>query len=279
MTTPDAGRLQRALTDGGRKRIEQIDTFASIDSTNTWLKSQPPPTPGNVRIAVADHQTAGRGRRERAWVSAPGCSLCLSLAYTFRNAPDLLPPLTLAVGVAAANALASIGLDAVRLKWPNDLLVHERKLGGILVESRVARQGPRTSVTVIAGIGLNLNVPDAVAGAVDSGWAAGPVGLDACGVLVPERDELAAVLVDATIDAMSLYDERGLGPFERDFSSIDFLLDKAVIVETPEGEYAGVAAGIERDGALLLRRNDRVRRIFSGSVRIDGRRQNGRRAV
>ena len=279
MTKPDADRLRRALSAATRDRIERIDTFASIDSTNSWLKSQVPPQPGNVTVAIADHQTAGRGRHDREWLSAPGCSLCLSLAYTFNDAPELLPPLTLAVGVAAADALAGIGVDRVRLKWPNDLLVAGAKLGGILVESRVSRHGTETAVTVVAGIGINLSVPDDVADAVDSAWAHGPVGLDTWGVGLPVRDGLAAMLVDAIVAAMRTYDAHGLEPFEKAFVDIDWLMGRGIVVETPDGEIAGVGAGIERDGSLLLRSNDRVHRIFSGSIRIDDRDQDERQAL
>lgn len=269
MTAPDAGELRRSLTGATPDRLERVNAFASIDSTNSWLQSQAPPQPGNVAVAVADHQTAGRGRHDRQWLSAPGCSLCLSLAYTFSRAPELLPPLTLAVGVATADALASIGIDRVRLKWPNDLLIDGRKLGGILIESQARRSGSGTAITIIAGIGINLSVPDDVAAAVDSGWAQGPVGLDASGVELPSRDVIAAKLVDAIVDALVLYDARGLAPFEEAFEKIDWLLGRSIVVETPDGDMAGIAAGIARDGALLLRRNDRVQRIISGSIRID----------
>ena len=278
MTTPDVDRLRRSLTDATSERIERIDAFESIDSTNSWLKQQPAPQSGNVAVAVADHQTAGRGRPDRAWLSAPGCSLCLSLADTFRDPPDLLPPLTLAVGVATANSLASFGISEVRLKWPNDLLVDGAKLGGILVESRVSRNESATSITVIAGIGINLAVPQYIADEVDSAWAQGPVGLESCGAELPGRDELAARLVDAFVDAMSLYDARGLAPFEQEFVRIDWLLGRPIVVNTPEGEIAGVAAGIERDGSLLLQRQDRVHRIFSGSIRIADRPRHEQRA-
>lgn len=279
MTKPDADSVQRSLETATREKLERIDTFESIDSTNSWLKAQAPPEPGKVAVAIADHQTAGRGRQDRKWLSAPGCGLCLSLAYTFKDAPELLPPLTLAVGVATADALAGIGVDRVRLKWPNDLLVAGAKLGGILIESRVSRRGPETAVTVIAGLGINLSVPDDVADAIDSAWAHGPAGLDSWGVGLPVRDGLAAMLIDAIAEAMQVYDAHGLQPFEKAFIEIDWLMGRAIVVETPDGEVAGVGAGIERDGALLLRRNDRVHRIFSGSIRIDDRNLDERQVV
>lgn len=279
MTRPDADRVQRLLSATAQQRIERINAFERIDSTNRWLKEQAAPQPGRIAVAIADHQTAGRGRHDREWLSAPGSSLCMSLAYTFRRPPHLLPPLTLAVGVATADVLAGMGSDRVRLKWPNDLLVDGRKLGGILVESQVGRRDSESAVTVVAGIGINLSVPDTVAGDIYSGWAHGPAGLDTCGAGLRERDELAAMLVGAVGDAMSLYDEQGLAPFEQAFVELDWLLGRAIIVETPDGEINGVAAGIDRDGSLLLQCQDRVQRIFTGSIRIADREHNAQQAV
>ena len=279
MTRPDVDRLRRSLSPASRRRIERIDAFASIDSTNTWLTARPPPQPGAAAVAIAGHQTAGRGRRERRWVSSPGSSLCLSLAYTFCELPARLPPLTLAIGVATAGALERLGIEGVRVKWPNDLLLGRRKLGGILVESRILNADPQPAVTVIAGIGINLEMPRLLADAIDSDWDAGPVGLDACGVELPGRDVLAAALIDAIVDAMLRFDAEGLPPFATMFARLDGLAGCVIVAETPDGTLQGVADGIDNDGALRLVQRDGVRRIVSGSIRIDDKRVDAKRAV
>ncbi|MCH7981672.1 MAG: biotin--[acetyl-CoA-carboxylase] ligase, partial [Proteobacteria bacterium] len=138
MTRLDAAKIKRSLTASTARHIHCIEVFSKINSTNTYLKGQLPPPSGQFRIAIAEHQTAGRGRHGRQWISTPGGSLCLSLAYRFpQSSPGFseLYALTLALGIAVADALSGIGVAEVKLKWPNDLLVGDAKLGGILTET------------------------------------------------------------------------------------------------------------------------------------------------
>ena len=109
MTELDAATIRQSLSAAAN--LEHIEVFARIDSTNTYLMDQPAPMPGHFRVAIADHQTAGRGRRDRSWISEPGKSLCLSLSYRFVETPPDLPALTLALGVGVAECLTGIGQD------------------------------------------------------------------------------------------------------------------------------------------------------------------------
>ena len=127
MSSIDATTIHDSLDRDVAARMDQLDVFDEIDSTNSYLLQQPAPGPGRHRVAVADHQTAGRGRHSREWISAPGSSLCLSVAYTFDGQPENLPGLTLAIGVAARDALSVAGVDNVLLKWPNDLVADDGK--------------------------------------------------------------------------------------------------------------------------------------------------------
>ena len=89
----DAKLIRSLLSAGPKAGLDQIEWFASIASTNTYLLGQPPPPAGRCRIAIADHQTAGRGRHFRRWVSPPGSGLCLSFAYTFSEGDNPTCPL------------------------------------------------------------------------------------------------------------------------------------------------------------------------------------------
>ena len=103
MTRSETDTVQDALSSGAADRLHALDVFDTVPSTNTWLIDQSPPEPGQYRVAIADHQTAGRGRHSNRWHSAPESSLCLSMSYTFLNTPQNLPPLTLALGVSVAE--------------------------------------------------------------------------------------------------------------------------------------------------------------------------------
>jgi BirA family biotin operon repressor/biotin-[acetyl-CoA-carboxylase] ligase len=100
MSKLDLAAVQRPLTQLANSRLEKIEAFSSIASTNTYLLTQAAPAAGQYRVAVADHQTSGRGRHYRRWISAPGAGLCLSFSFTFAAMPEQLPALTLAIGVA-----------------------------------------------------------------------------------------------------------------------------------------------------------------------------------
>ncbi|MBT8099931.1 MAG: biotin--[acetyl-CoA-carboxylase] ligase [Gammaproteobacteria bacterium] len=264
MTIPDSDRIRSSLTATVAQRLDDIDCFGAIDSTNSWLMQQPAPKPGRMRLAVVDHQTAGRGRHGRTWRSAAGNSLCMSLSFTFDREPESLPSLTLAVGVAVAEALGGFGLPGVMLKWPNDLLVDNAKLGGILTESRLLGGG---HANVVTGVGINMKLTPDLDDAIQSDWNFGATGLDSFGLGNIVRDELAGAIVNSLSDALDLFEGQGIQAFERRFESMDWLRGQQVIVESSDGIEHGVANGIASDGALLLQQDGGPRRIIAGTVR------------
>jgi BirA family biotin operon repressor/biotin-[acetyl-CoA-carboxylase] ligase len=129
-------------------------------STNAVLLSEISDRPA---LLAAEGQTAGRGRRGRKWRSAPGAGATFSIRRQLRCEQRRLPGLSVAVGIAAARALRGLGARGVAVKWPNDLIVSRRKLGGILIETRPhPRSGAGPSAAdgsmVIVGIGINCRV-------------------------------------------------------------------------------------------------------------------------
>lgn len=269
MTTLDATLIRESLGPRAAACLERFEAFAEIDSTNTFLKNEAPPAHGNIHVAIADHQTAGRGRRERHWVSAPGDSLCLSMCYAFRRPPDNLPAVTLAIGVGVAQALKTIGVDGIGLKWPNDLMVGDRKLGGILTETQF--RGAE-EVSVVTGIGLNVARVEKIAADSKSGtsdhpdWAPRAIGLASVLPEVPQREVLAGALISAMFDTFVAYDFEGIERFVEEFGEFDWLANKRVEVEGPSGTIEGIAKGIDAAGALLVEDESEVQKIISGSV-------------
>ena len=242
-----------------------MEVFTEIDSTNTYLMQQPEPFPGQVRVAVTDNQTAGRGRRGRTWQSPAGSGLCLSMAYSFTSSPANFPALTLAIGLGAIGALQSLGVEGVQLKWPNDLILMNGKLGGILTEAQAQSTG---AVTVVTGIGLNVDLsehPDLV---VEAEWARRIVDLKSQVDDLPARNDIAASLIIALSDILVDYDSAGFARFSRPWRSYDWLLGKAVTIDTANKQISGIAAGVADDGALLVDTNTSGRqRVTSGTVR------------
>lgn len=261
MTAAGASRVAACLDDDVARRIVRLETFPSIDSTNTYLMEIGAPPPGRWHVAMADEQTGGRGRAGHAWQSASGGGLWMSAAYTFESAPRGLSALTLALGAIVAAELESLGLERIRLKWPNDLIVGRRKLGGILVESMA---GGRTAV---CGIGINLDTPRLY----EDAQALEPIGLKALMATPPDRDALAARLLDGIIRGMPVFAAEGLAAFRSRWIGYDWLLGREVTVTGVDPELSGIASGIDEDGALRIRDGAVEHRVVSGTVRPTGR--------
>ena len=149
----DAAKIRGQLPRAVRERLHAIETAWSIPSTNTELLGRPFPRAGTGEVLLAEYQTAGKGRRGRSWMAPPGGAICLSLSWTFPTVSQDLGALGLVIGVCALRALRALGLEGAELKWPNDLLLHSRKLGGVLIELRAEASGP---ACVVIGIGLNV---------------------------------------------------------------------------------------------------------------------------
>ena len=267
MNSIDAAAIRDALSPASVATMAQLDVFPEIDSTNAWLMAQPVPATGMHRVAVADHQTAGRGRGGKRWLSAPGSSLCLSIAHTFRETPDNMAALTLAVGVAAVHALRDAGADGIRLKWPNDIVAGDGKLGGMLAESHYRSEG---NPAVVIGIGINLELPPDILASVDPGWAQTPADLTSILGRRVSKESLYAAMIDHIVDALLTFEQRGFGAFVDTWRRYDWLHGRAITIEQPGGTISGTASGIDGDGALLVQQAAATRRVISGSIRVDG---------
>lgn len=264
MNTLDAESIRKPITGVPGARLDILEVFSEIESTNSYLLDQPAPPPGRFRVALADHQTAGRGRRDRIWQSPPSSGLCLSMAYTFQRVPDMLPGLTLALGIGVVEALQRLGVGGISLKWPNDIMALDRKLGGILTEARNGDNG----VTVVAGIGVNVHLPDSMRTLDDTALKTGIVDLKECTANPPSREKLSVVVIESLFDCMVRFESDGFARFQDEWRKYDWLLDKQIVVDKPDGPLSGIADGVNDDGALIIR-TDRDRRcIITGSVTI-----------
>ena len=262
----DAAAIGARLSPAVRERLRSLDVVWSIGSTNTALLSRAYPPNGSTEVMLAEYQTAGRGRRGRVWLAPPGGAICLSLSWTFRDVPEDLGALGLVIGVCELRALRSLGLAEGRLKWPNDVLVNDRKLGGILLELRAESGGP---ACVVIGIGLNvaLGAP-LLAKIAETGIAA--TDLVTAGLPEPARNTVAAALVDACIRGLLDFERDGLRPFIEDWRSADALQGRMVDVKGATGAVTkGLARGVDLHGALLVETLDEgLRKFVSGDVTV-----------
>ena len=239
--------------------VFHICHLSIVDSTNNYLKSLVDAPEGTC--ITADQQTAGRGRQNRHWHSAPGEGLYLSLLLRPTKGLTNLPLLSLTAAIAVAETFLAIGLEKIDIKWPNDLLCGERKICGILVETSGLNQ--EGSPRVIVGIGVNLN------------QRAFPPPLDETATsLRIERGESMAVetfrdlLLDRFAEWYDCWLEGGRETILARWRRLSsYAYGREVSVKLESESLTGVTAGLTRDGALLVRTPDgTLRTILAGEV-------------
>jgi BirA family biotin operon repressor/biotin-[acetyl-CoA-carboxylase] ligase len=234
-------------------------------STNSDLLVSGPPPPGLMDVLIAEYQASGRGRRGRSWLAPLASGLCLSASWSFEGLPAEISALGLVAGVAVADALDSLQVPDVMLKWPNDLWIDGRKLGGILIEMRAETAGP---AFVVIGIGINVDLPEAVARNIEQ-QGVPPIDLrTACRQGSPSRTLLAARVIIELSQAMRQFVDEGFGPFMERWRRRDALCGQLVSVLQSDSIAEGRAQGIADDGALLVATPSGVCRQLSGDVTI-----------
>jgi len=235
-----------------------VEVVRETGSTNADLMARAAQLDAPL-LLVAENQTAGRGRAGRSWLSSPEGSLTFSLAWRFGGGPQALSGLPLAIGVALAETLGTLG-QHVQLKWPNDLLKDGDKLAGILVETQSA---PGGGVWCVIGIGLNLLMPDEMEA---------QLGRSAAGVpwlARMERDELMAALLDGLAAALREFTAHGFAAFSARWNlrhawqgQTVILLDNGAVL------HEGRAAGVDDSGRLLLDTDAGRIAILAGDVSL-----------
>lgn len=243
----------------GRFTIIALD---ACDSTSSELLRRADQGAPAGTVVVADRQTAGRGRRGRNWLSAPAASLTFSLLWRFGGPPARLSGLSLAVGVALARGLESLGARGIRLKWPNDVLLAVdddfAKLAGILVELATDRLG----TLAVIGVGLNLQAPldDLLQPAT---------GLDQSLMPLPDRHLVLAAILRELGRVLDAFAVDGFSGAKMDWQQRHAWQGLAVRLVADDGTGVdGVCEGVDDDGALLLATAAGVRRILSGDVSL-----------
>lgn len=254
----DRDRLIQAL--GEDASAFALDLRAQCTSTNAELMAAAPTADGRVRVLVAEHQSAGRGRRARAWLAWPGASLTFSTRWRFGAHSAAPGGLSLVVGLAVVEALEACAVPGLELKWPNDLQIHGRKLGGILVElSRCGRD-----LDAVIGIGLNLSFP-AGASVPDRSDV---ISLADVMTPLPDPAELLAQLLRAQRRLFAVYDQAGFSPFVGAWNQRNAYADLPVdLLGEPEA-VSGICLGVDEDGALRVRTEQGERRILAGDVSL-----------
>jgi len=224
--------------------MRRILRFDSIDSTQRAAAGEPLGT-----VVVAGHQTAGQGRHGHSWHSEAGTGLYCSIVL------EPMPLLTLAIGLAAVDAIARVTGQVCDLRWPNDLMLGGKKTGGILAQM--------VDSAAIAGIGINVNQTSFPPHLVDEATSLRlHTGQEAC----------ATDILDALIPAVEAMVKKDKDTILRLFThASSYAAGRRVIVDQPGGVIQGTTAGLDPDGFLIVRKDDGTDTlILAGGVRAAG---------
>ena len=258
----DPARVTQALGEGNHAVLDALEILPSVGSTNAHLmRRYDCADPARVAV-LAEHQTAGRGRRGRAWESPFGANLYLSLRWQFQLPAAALGLLSLAVASEVAAVLEAEGLSGHGVKWPNDILWGDRKLGGLLLELAGEQQGP---CGVVIGLGLNWKMPSAAAGRIDQPWVdlVSALGHESGG-----RSHMAGRMLSALVSACSRFENGGFEGFRAQWARFDAVSGRPVRVHLGEHVHQGQARGIDEEGRLEVETGQGVERFASGEVSI-----------
>ena len=230
-----------------------VDTRLEVDSTNSILVAEARAGDARPKILLAERQTAGRGRRGRAWQQPIGTGLSFSLRWQFEAGFNVLSGLSLAVGVWVAEVLQQFGFDT-QLKWPNDLYFNQAKLGGVLVEVDGDVDGP---VTVVVGVGINLlKVPN--------------VDQRVTHLNCYEKDELFVALSNRLIRGLMNYEETGFGSLKDSWMSRALWMNESVTVSSVSNQQQGTLKGVDSDGSLIVAVGGELVHFSGGELSLRG---------
>lgn len=232
----DAHKIKKNI----KKSSVVIDILEKVTSTNDYLKNDPDPK-NKIKICIAEMQTKGRGRLNRQWHSPFAQNIYFSCAYSF--ARDM-------------SELSGLSLVNLAVKWPNDILVNQQKIAGILIDIRTESSG---CCHAIIGIGINVNMQNALKKEIDQPWTS----LQKITGQYIDRNLLSAALINSLMSYLERFSKSGLSDFMNEWNEKDCLFGKSVAVMSGQKKLAGIGAGINTQGHLTLKMLDKTEKTFS----------------
>ena len=239
----------------------RVTVLPVIDSTNQYLLDRLSELQSGD-ACVAEYRRPGRGRRGRKWFSPFGSNLYLSMYWRLEQGPAAAIGLSLVIGIVIAEVLQSLGADKVRVKWPNDLYLQDRKLSGILVEL-TGKTGD--AAQIVSGAGINLMMRRVESDVVNQGW----ISLQEAGISI-DRNQLAACLIKELRAGFKLFENEGLAPYLGRWEKLDNFINRPVKLIIGDKEIFGISRGIDAQGALLLEQEGVIKPWIGGEISLRG---------
>jgi BirA family biotin operon repressor/biotin-[acetyl-CoA-carboxylase] ligase len=258
----DPEQICAAFSEQTRSRLAQLEILQQLGSTNSHLMQRALEGAPSGSACLAEQQTAGRGRRGREWISPFGRNIYLSLLWRFPKGPAELSGLSLAAGLAVVQSLEQLGVQGVKLKWPNDILWDGRKLAGLLLEVAGEAEGPSR---VVLGVGLNIRLAPEYGEMIDQPW------VDLSQIPAGEeisRNRLAARLLDNLLETLERFEQEGLKPLIAAWQRYDIYHGQPISLQVGGKLIQGIHRGINGEGALLLEQGEKLKAFHGGEVSL-----------
>ncbi len=260
----DAERIAGGMTPAARTLFGKPHLYLTTGSTNDRAL-EAAQRDAAAFLCLAEQQESGRGRRGRAWESPFAANLCLSVLQRFSGGAGSVEGLSLAVGLAVARFLVQLGVTDVSLKWPNDVWVGGLKVAGILIEISGDLAG---EFCAVIGVGLNVRMRGRDVD-IDQPWTDLASHLDN----LPDRNTLAAGLVNQFADVLGSFVRGGFAPLREEWQRYDCMHGKDVVLTTGEFTLEGVSLGVDERGGIGIRAAEGVRYFYGGEISLRERPQ------
>ncbi|EJD6615714.1 bifunctional biotin--[acetyl-CoA-carboxylase] ligase/biotin operon repressor BirA [Providencia rettgeri] len=241
--------LNRAVI---KQQISDVNIIVEpvINSTNQYMLERIPSLKSGD-TCLAEYQSAGRGRRGRQWISPFGCNLYLSMYWKLDQGPAAAIGLSLVVGIVIAETLNKISQEKVKVKWPNDLYMNDKKLAGILVEL-TGKTGDAAHIIIGIGINIGMNKNNIESSnTITQEWSSLRDEVEDI-----ERNELSVNIIKALRESLVIFENEGLKPFLDRWFKLDNFLNRDIKLLIGNDIITGVERGINEQGALLLQKNN-----------------------
>ncbi len=255
VTLLDRDTILSLLSEESRQLVARFDLLQSVSSTSDYV-SDTLPESGHAAICITESQQEGRGRRGRDWISTPYRNLIFSMCWCFDAWPDAITGISLAAGIEVARTLKAAGIDDVKVKWPNDLVVSGRKIAGILID---VRGEANSGCVVVMGLGVNFALSRSDGRLIDQPWT----DLKSLGHGEANRNRIASGCIDAWVRLCKNYQTAGFRQYRQDWPQYDVYNNCDVRVRSSRGDYSGRVCGVNETGQLIVREPGGATRFLS----------------
>ncbi len=250
------------ISDEHKDSLKELTIFDEIGSTNDEAKTKLTEIENfKDSIAIfAEKQTSGRGRTGKTWESPANVNIYLSFGWYSSLKLSELEGLSLATGVEISNHLDPIIGESLKIKWPNDLFLSEKKVGGILVETTSNKKG----TSIVIGVGFNILMSDKIENSIDQDWTSLSIhfGKDF------DRNKIAGHILEALFHLKDNFEATGFSHYKDRFEELNILKNKECLATFDDVSLMGLAEGITENGELIFNENGKIHQLRYGDVSV-----------